>query len=330
MATGGEPRIGVAFLARGLHPEWEHAFRRFVRSYRRFPAGIPHRLYVIFKGYRDPEHLARAVEHFIALPHLAVHTHDAGFDIGCYQRMAREMKEEFVCFLNTKSEVLSANWLRKLAQHAFQSQVGLVGNTGSYESPHHLIPEVPPFPDPHIRTNAFLIQRERFLRIVEGLEIRSKSDGWMFECGPESLTRQVLRAGLKAFVVGRDGRAHEIAQWPESRTYCTRGAAPLIGDDTYRKYRAADRLGKRQIETIMWGPAEEESRIRAKYRNPPAMNLPDPAQGVMARAIRSVQHLARPALFFAKGVTRRVLGDKCYQHFKRSRGTGGRRAESIA
>ena len=125
-AAAPEPRIGVAFLARGLHPDWQQAFRRFAVSYKNFPAGIPHRLYVIFKGYGDAAHLAEGQSYFVDLRHVPIYTDDAGFDIGCYRRAAQEMREELVCFLNTKSEILCADWLRKLAENldAARSRIG--------------------------------------------------------------------------------------------------------------------------------------------------------------------------------------------------------------
>jgi hypothetical protein len=39
-----------------------------------------------------------------------------------------------VCFFNTFSEILSDNWLRKMAEHYRRPGVGAVGFTGSYES----------------------------------------------------------------------------------------------------------------------------------------------------------------------------------------------------
>jgi len=268
-APPAEMRIGVAFLARGFHPSWQHAFQRFVTSYKNFPTGIPHRLYVIYKGYHDAEHLAEGQSCFADLPHTEIHTDDSGFDIGCYQRAARDMREELVCFLNTKSEVLCANWLRNLAKHLARPGVGLVGNTGSYESLHYKIPTIPQFPNPHIRTNAFLIRRTLFTGIAARFDIRTKTDGWMFESGPDGLSRQVVREGLQLLVVGRAGKAYESSSWPESNTYRTANAAPLIGDDTYREFLAGDPVFRRDEAAITWGTPAEEAQVRASYTGRP-------------------------------------------------------------
>jgi hypothetical protein len=176
------------------------------------------------------------------------------------------MREEFVCFLNTKSEICCVDWLSNLAQHLVRPGVGLVGNTGSYESAHHIDPTIPEFPNPHIRTNAFLIRRELFSRIVDPFEIRTKLDGCMVECGPNGLSQQVLREGLQLLVIDRNGQAFEPARWEKSGTYCTRDPAPLIGDDTYRKFLAADSEGRRDLTALIWGPPAEEARVRARYK----------------------------------------------------------------
>lgn len=258
-----EPSIAVAFLARGLHPEWQHAFRRFVVSYQRFAARQPHRLYVIFKGFRDEAHLREGAEFFAELEYAPIHTVDAGFDIGCYQRVAAQLDEELVCFLNTKSEILTANWLQKLSRALSGPGVGLVGNTGSYESLYCQLPSVPPFPNPHIRTNAFLMRRDLFLEIAGRFTIATKDDGWMFECGPESLTRQVLARGLQALMVDRDGVGYAAEEWQASNTYRTPTAAPLVGDDAYRRFAAADESERRALAAITWGPLADEARVRS-------------------------------------------------------------------
>ena len=260
-----QPQIGVAFLARGLHPDWQQAFQRFVNSYNRFPAGIPHRLYVIFKGYRDAAHLAEGQTYFVKLPHVAIYTDDAGFDIGCYKQAATQMEQEFVCFLNTKSEILCPNWLRKLAQHVVKPGVGVAANTGSYESLHFKVPAIPPFPNPHIRTNGFLIRRELFLRIAAGFEFRTKEDGWLFESGPNGLSRQLERMGLQRLVVDRAGNAFEPERWPAANTYRSATATPIIGDDTSRRYRKADATFQRNEAAITWGTPREEAEVRELY-----------------------------------------------------------------
>jgi hypothetical protein len=254
LAGWWRPPIGVAFLARGRHDEWRDAFQRFIASYERCPVGIRHRLYVIFKGFVDDGHLRAGEDLFAHLRHVPIHLDDDGFDIGAYKKAAERMREEFVCFLNTKSEILVDGWLRKLAARLAEPGVGLVGNTGSFESHHPLYPVFPEFPNVHIRTNGFLLRRDLFRAVAAGFDIRSKYDAWMFESGPDSLSRQIVRQGLKIAVVGRDGEAYEPSRWPMSRTYRSTNDNVLIADDDYRSFPKAEATARETLVRNVWGP----------------------------------------------------------------------------
>ncbi len=55
------------------------------------------------------------------------------------------------------------------------------------------------YPNPHIRSNAFMIRRELFLSLTKGnAGFRRKMDAYKFESGRSSMTRQILSAGLCA------------------------------------------------------------------------------------------------------------------------------------
>ena len=136
MSTGSEAgsgeAIGVVYLARCA--EGAPAFRRFADSYRRQPAGRDHQLIVIYKGFvqRRDRLEARAV--FDDLPHLGIELDDSGFDIGAYLEASRRVTHDYLCFLNTYSELAVSGWLAKLADHGLRDGVGIAGAMGSYES----------------------------------------------------------------------------------------------------------------------------------------------------------------------------------------------------
>ena len=136
MSTGSEAgsgeAIGVVYLARCA--EGAPAFRRFADSYRRQPAGRDHQLVVIYKGFvqRRDRLEARAV--FDDLPHLGIELDDSGFDIGAYLEASRRVTHDYLCFLNTYSELAVSGWLAKLADHGLRDGVGIAGAMGSYES----------------------------------------------------------------------------------------------------------------------------------------------------------------------------------------------------
>jgi hypothetical protein len=110
-----------------------------------------------------------------------------------------------------------------------------------------------PFPTPHVRTNAFLIRRNVMLRLV-AKPIRTKLDAYAFESSKSSLTNQLQRAGLKALVAGRDGRAYEDEEWPRSETYCQGEQRNLlVADNQTRGYINGSPRQRLFLSRFAWG-----------------------------------------------------------------------------
>jgi hypothetical protein len=124
--------VAVVHLVRrnnGIEP-----FERFLASYREHPAGVPHDLVLIFKGFR-PLRGTEAHDRILrGLPHRRMFVADFGFDLRPYFKAVRHLDYRYFCFLNSFSRVLADDWLRKLYQQAVEPGVGLVGATGSYQS----------------------------------------------------------------------------------------------------------------------------------------------------------------------------------------------------
>lgn len=255
------PAVGVAFLARGAHDDSRHAFERFVSSYARYSAGTDHRLYIMFKDFRNAAHLRATEQTFSSLDYVPLTIGGASCDIAAYKIAAHAMAEERICFLNTKSQILCGDWLAKLSRQLDRPGVGLVGNTGSFEShtSNGAYAGFPLFPNVHIRTNGFLMQRRLFCEIAQPFVLASKMEGLLFESGWNSLTRQVVGRGLDVRVVGRDGEAYEPVRWPRSGTYrSSTNANTLIADDDYRRLPLLEESKRRRIVFEAWGHYAEE------------------------------------------------------------------------
>jgi hypothetical protein len=110
-----------------------------------------------------------------------------------------------------------------------------------------------PFPAYHLRTNAFMIGRETMLGL-RTWDIREKEDAYRFEGGRESMTSQLLRAGLKVLVVGRDGRGYEKEEWARSETFW-QGAQRnlLVADNQTRDYEEGDARRRKFLSRLAWG-----------------------------------------------------------------------------
>jgi hypothetical protein len=246
--------IAVVYLARGAEVDWLEAFQRFLASYRKFDAEQDHVLYVVYKGFGSDAHMAPALRWFSGVNAHAIKVGDDRLDIGAYLAAVNEIAEDYVCFLNTYSELLGPAWLKKLTLHIDRPEIGLVGATGSFESLAGLDPRFPAFPSPHIRSNGFMVRRQLFNELVGTVVIREKLDAYFFESGPLGLTRQILAHGLQVLVVGRNGRGYPSRWWPSSGTF-RQGKQEnlLIGDNQTRAYMAATWSTKRAMVESTWG-----------------------------------------------------------------------------
>ncbi|HJQ60736.1 MAG TPA: hypothetical protein VJ890_27780 [Vineibacter sp.] len=246
--------LALFYLARGADDDHLASFRRFARAYRDLPAGVDHTLFVIFKGFRDAAHLEAGKAAFAELAYRPLHTDDESFDIGAYAAAAAQITHERVCCLNTHSEPLAAAWLGKLAANLDQPRVGLVGATGSFESLRPLDQRFPAFPNVHVRSNAFMIERTLLLSLLSGVRIRDKFDAFFAESGSWSITRQVFERGLSAAVVGRDGRGYTPTWWPVSQTFRQGMQANLmVADNATRDFERLPWSGKQDRCRRTWG-----------------------------------------------------------------------------
>jgi hypothetical protein len=110
-----------------------------------------------------------------------------------------------------------------------------------------------PFPSAHIRTNGFMIAANVMRAIrVRGLE--RKADLYRLESGRESITAQVERMGLRALVVGRDGRAYARDEWSSSATlWQSEQENLLIADNRTDDYRLGDSTDRLTLSRYAWG-----------------------------------------------------------------------------
>lgn len=114
-------------------------------------------------------------------------------------------------------------------------------------------PEWPAFPNYHVRTNSFMIRRDIATR-VRWPATPTKVDAYKFESGRRSLTRQVTTTGLRAVVVGRDGRAYDLDAWRESETFWTGDQANLlVADNQTRDYACGDAARRAELKGHAWG-----------------------------------------------------------------------------
>ncbi len=328
-------KIAVVFLARSETGS-SFGMDTFAKSYKKYTSGVAHDLIVLRKGGMRKSGAALALELMLeGCNPQYVDIEDDGYDIQAYLNITPLLRNEYVCFLNTHSEILADDWLKKLYTPLISETVGVTAATASYESIYdsvcleckavwatevHGIPydetlahelgthlrkhspvwmrqaqeileELEPrrddpsimdldrslafskhwntltslggplyamdrfnrFPNPHIRSNAFMLKRE----LLESLKFEiddTKLACIEFESGPRGLPARLQEKRLDAVLVGANGDVYSVEQWPYSNTFRLGSQDNvLIADNRVREYETFDDNEKARLKIMSWG-----------------------------------------------------------------------------
>jgi hypothetical protein len=251
--------------------------RRFLRSYRGHPAGAAHELIILLNGSDPRASGGSAVDRgtllaeLDGLDHRLIVLERPVLDLAAYGEAAAQLEHATICLLNSYSVIQVDGWLSHLAQALQIPDVGLAGASASWESQAEWIrgplvywlpqlallrrarSDYPRFPNPHIRTNAFMLERLTLAQMA--LErATDKRAAYLLESGHQSITRQVLERGLRTVVVGRSGGVYDVEDWPASHTFRSGGQENLLVADnrTDDWINASVRL-RRRLSRDAWG-----------------------------------------------------------------------------
>lgn len=253
--AGGPPPLGVVYLA--WTPYGVECAESFLASYREHEAGTLHKLLLLLAGPEEDRTPWKRL--FSSVPHEVLEVAE-GMDLGHYRTAVDQVVAERYCFLNTVTAVLVDDWLGQLERALLAPGVGMVGATGSYETPNavrpgplrRLRPGFEPFPNPHLRTNGFAMERELLIELDWPSNL-TRAEAVLLEGGSRSLTRQVRERELETLVVGRDGVAYPPEHWRESATFRSGGQSNLLlADNRTRHYGEAGQLVRRGLAWLAW------------------------------------------------------------------------------
>ncbi len=271
----GDAVIGVVHLV--WAPLGVDPLRTFLRSYHAHEAGVSHELIILLNGLDVVDRQARDATREALLAelrgteHRVMELERAALDLSAYGESAHRLQHDRLCFLNSYCAILGENWLTYLSRALDEPDVGLVGASASWESQaewvrgkhrywlyqlanvRHARRDFPRFPNPHIRTSAFMLERARTLEM--GMEdTHDKHSTYLLESGWASITRQVEDRGLRAVVVGLHGRTYDIPEWPSSNTFRSgEQESLLIADNQTRDYQSSSARRRRRLSRDSWG-----------------------------------------------------------------------------
>jgi hypothetical protein len=240
-------------------PFGPEAAARFGAAYRAVDPGAEHRFVAIYNGFRGdvgPVREALGVD-----ADLEVHVTGRVQDLVAYRRALDEADCERVAFVNGWAEPLVDGWLAALSGALDVPGVGIAGCTASWESPYSSAPPhlklhrrtlFEPFPNPHVRTNAWAIGAG-LARSLDWDVRRRKVGAESLESGKRGLTRQVQARGLRPVMVSRRGVV-EVADWPEARVFRSGGQEELlVRDNRTRQFDDADPRRRAFLARMAWG-----------------------------------------------------------------------------
>jgi hypothetical protein len=246
--------------------------QRFAASLSAHPAGREHRLLAVYNGFDgadDPRLAPRRAALAEHAPQELV-LGEPVLDLAAYRAAAvHAQAAAALCFCNSFSRVLADGWLERLGAALAQPGTGMVGAAGSWESTYSSAPpwvkprrrEFPRFPNPHLRTNAFLLARDLLLDL-DWPPATGKREALRLEGGARSLSRQIWERSLEVLVVGRDGTRHRAAQWPASATFRSGEQENLlVADNRTDQYAQASPRRRRRLARMAWGRARAASSL---------------------------------------------------------------------
>jgi hypothetical protein len=262
-------------------------FKNFIDSYVKYSAGFAHKLTIIFNGASNESEAREYHEYGKSFGvDYASQYYSSGQDIDHYFNAARTSGADLMIFLNSYSVILTTEWLEKyVASFDSNRSIGLVGSSASFQSYYSSVYQkhswkweagkgikynfrkyklfvkaflywrslFKPFPNPHLRTNAFMLRRLDMLTLKKA-KLEKKIDAYRFESGRQSMTVQIRSKGLDVLVIDKEGNLYKEDQWATSNTFWIGEQENLIvSDNQTRIYNNASAEEKKQMTRLAWG-----------------------------------------------------------------------------
>ncbi len=247
---------------------------KFIENYKKNKSGCAHDLLICFKNFNTKDSIFK-LKKLKNLKYIKYKDNNNfnDFDWGSYLRVAKKFNDKIILFMNCHSYPIIDNWLKILVNN--YSSDSLIGPSGSYES--HVnnsfskllninfirsliyafsnFIDFPIFPNPHIRSNCFMISSKNFQKLKLTKKYKYKKKGtWINESGRYGMSKQLKQKKFRLFVINSDGKKFDQLDWKKSNTYAITNQSKLIISDKYsRIYENSNSRKKKLIREIVWG-----------------------------------------------------------------------------
>ena len=213
-----------------------------------------------------------------------------GLDIHTYRTFASMDPDGVMICFNTSSELRGGSFLRSCFDAIRCEAVGLVGASGSLASMHverylHALNSLQPcnfpktairsaknnlhsfanklryrdflpFPNAHIRTNAFCVRCADYLEVVDQKSGMTKYGCLTIESGSDGLSKRIQQKGKQLLVSDIFGNLYEQDEWFKSSTFCSFGQKNLaVNDNRTIEYATGSKHKKLKLLLATWGPS---------------------------------------------------------------------------
>lgn len=187
-------KIALIYIHVPHDPEHVDLACRFVATYNHFPPMGPHDTVVVCNG-SPPTAFTKML--FASLPNLSFLDHDdSGWDIGAYQKAAREVPCDMMIFCGGSLHFVRPAWLHRMASAFIKQGPGLYGAMGNAG-------DLKVNVQPHIRTTGFWTCPQLFNAYP--IRVTRQEQRYEFEHGKTCLTSWMLSQGKKVMVVTWNG-----------------------------------------------------------------------------------------------------------------------------
>ena len=167
----------------------------------------------------------------------------------CYRFALKMHAPAFMENKSTWRDIFSRRHYRNLEKNWEAYWGGVCGPGGVYE----YLPGFPRFPNPHLRSNGFIIERKLLLDFFGQIE-PTKTAAYAFESGSDSLSARILRSGRNLAVVDRHGKIFDQSNWSNSRTFRLGDQANIMfADNQTRTFDALSAAERNTYVMMTWG-----------------------------------------------------------------------------